>query len=464
MQSRVVSLSVWLLGLLVWGAMAGVDAGPAVAGVSDTGPDTSPLTLDACLVLGLRQSGTALNARRDEAIAAHVYRQARSIVLPHVSLSASYTRLDELQSIALGDSSQEFGTLDNYDVTADASQLLYASGKVGAALRAARLTQDHAAWRRRDVEAGLVRDLRLGFYRVLLARDALTVREASITQLTALVKQTDEKVAHDAASEFDQLTVRVRQANERIVLIQARNTYQLAVADLCRQLDVEESAVRFDGELMREALAADLDTLTTRALDDRPALKVAELRMALGYEDMCATRADTGPSVEAFFTYNGANAYRFVSFDDQWQWHWSAGVRLTWNIWDGDLTRQATGEKAVSYAKLQTDLDELKKVVALEVRQAFLAKASAEEALAAGGDTIAAAERALEIARTRHASGLGTYLDFTDANLALRTARLVRQQALHDHAAAVARLRYACGMDDWAPAGPGAHIEEEAAP
>jgi len=450
MTKRVLGLIVGSVGLLACGRVAAADGVPVAA--ADTASATGSvrtLTLDDCLALGLRQSGTALNAQRDEAIADSQYRQARAIIYPHVALSADYTRLDELQSIDLGESAETFGTLDNYDVTASVSQLLFAGGKVGAALRAARLTQDHAAWRRQDVEAGLVRDLRLAFYRMLLARDALAVREASVVQLTALAAQTAEKAAQGAASEFDRLTVQVRVANERTAQIQARNAYQLTVADFCRRLDVDETMVRFEGELARVPLDGDLDDLTVAALANRPTLRVAALRAALGYEDMCATRAEGWPKVEAFARYNGANAYNFVSFDDRWQWHWSAGLRLSWNLWDGDLTRQATRQKAAEYAKLQTDLHETEKLVALEVRQAYLAKASAEEALAAGLDTIVAAERALEIAQTRHASGLGTYLDVTDANLALGTARLVRRQALHDHAAAVASLRYTCGLDDW---------------
>ncbi len=436
-------------------ASGGSTASSAEAGMptAAAAADVRTLTLSDCVALGLRQSGVALNARRDETIAGHIRRQASSIALPHVSMQANYTRLDELQSIDFGDGAEDFGTLDNYEVRADVEQLLYASGKVGAALRAANLTQEHAAWRRRDVESALVLDLRLGFYRLLLARDVLAVREASVDQLGALSGQTDRKVAHGAASEFDQLTARVRVANERSVLIQARNERQLAVAEYCRLLDVDEEAVRFAGELVREAPPGDLATLTGVALANRPALRAAALRLSLGYEDFVATRADGRPRLDAFLTYDGANAYRFVSFDNAWEWHWSAGVRLSWNIWDGGLTRHAAREKALTHAKLGTDLDELTKQVALEIRQAWLAMEHAAEALAAGDDTIAAAARALEIAQSRHGSGLGTYLDVTDANLALSTARLVRQQALHDHAVSVARLRHACGLKDWgAPA------------
>jgi len=88
--------------------------------------------------------------------------------------------------------------------------------------------------------------------------------------------------------------------------------------------------------------------------------------------------------------------------------------------------------------------------VLLEVRQAYLALEHARELLAASGDSVALAERALAIARTRYETGLSTYIEFTDANLALSTARLVRAQALHDHAVALAQVAFACGTGNTA--------------
>ncbi len=43
---------------------------------------------------------------------------------------------------------------------------------------------------------------------------------------------------------------------------------------------------------------------------------------------------------------------------------------------------------------------------------------------------------------------MATYLEYTDANLALRTAELTLYNALRDHANAAARLRCAVGMED----------------
>jgi outer membrane protein TolC len=164
-----------------------------------------------------------------------------------------------------------------------------------------------------------------------------------------------------------------------------------------------------------------------------------------------ATRAGGQPNVGAFVTYNGANAYRFASFSDNWEWHWNVGLAANWSIWDGNLTRGAVREKELQKEKAETDLDELRKAVRLEVRQSCIELAHSSEAVEASRGTVGMAEKALDIGRTRHEQGLATYLEFTDANVGVSLARLTECHALALYLKALARLKYATGMDDEAP-------------
>lgn len=402
--------------------------------------------LDACIRIGLSESGAARNARCDQEIADRRLRQAYGLVLPHVAAEASYLRLDELQEIDFGESTESFGTLDNYEVAARVEQLLFSGGQVGAAVRAARAARAYADAARATTEARLIRDIETRFYGVLLARDAVSVREASVEQLEAYAEQTHAKEANGAASEFDLLTAQVRLANEKPKLITARNAHKLAAAELASLLGLP-SHCTFTGRLEQADIELSRVEMQRLALANRPMLKRSDLRLQLGREEIVSARSEALPDVRAHFSYSGANAYQFVSFDEEWEWHWNAGVTLNWNVWDGDLTRQKVKKQKAEYEKLVTGDDELRKAVKLDVRQAYLGLVQAREALAASGDSVALAERALAIARTRHAAGLTTYLEFTDANLALSTARLARLQAQHDLAVAVTDARYACGLN-----------------
>lgn len=407
--------------------------------------ETNLYTLADCIRIGLSRSAAARNAQRDRLISETLVTQARSEALPNVSASGNYTRLDEVEDVSVGDDSYQAGSLDNYSAALEVQQLLYSGGRVSAALRAARLARVHADLALQEVEGGLVRDIRAGFYGILLLRESVEVLKASVAQTGALLEQTRQKRERGTASEFDLLAAQVRLLNEEPELVRARNAYALALADFKRLVNLDAEAVELEGSLDLAAAGAPLDELQALAAESRPALARMKTEVLLMEQDVAATRAGLLPSLSASFSYNGANSYGFVSFQDQWQWHWNAGLTLSWDIWDGGLTRGAVREKQLEAEKMRTLVDDFADQVSLEVTRAFLDLQHAREAAAAGKGNVELAERALAIARTRYESGLGTYLEFTDANVALSRARLSYLQALHDSMAARAQLDYASG-------------------
>lgn len=402
-------------------------------------------TLEDCIRVGLEKNAGAANARRDKEIAASRITQARSTAMPHLNLSASYTRLDELQTIEFGEEELELGTLDNYSANLGLTQLLYSGGKVGAALRAAGLARSQADWACAEVEGVLVRDIKLAFYDLLYAKAAADVRGESLRQLGSLLDQTETRKKNGAASEFDVLRASVRVANEKPQLIKAENTLEVCRERLSRLLNVDEAAVDIEGTLELAEVKPDLEKFQRLALVQRPAVRAMESVLDLYREGVVSARSEALPSLSAQFMYNGANSYEFVSYEDQWQWHWNAGLVLRWNLWDGGLTRGTVRESRLAVENALASLDELRKSVKLEVKRYCLDIEYAREAAAAGEETIAQARKAMEIAEARHKQGLGTYLEFSDANLALSTAHLTWLQAVHAHMSAVANLEFASG-------------------
>ncbi|HAS81639.1 MAG TPA: hypothetical protein DCS43_02905, partial [Verrucomicrobia bacterium] len=246
-------------------------------------------------------------------------------------------------------------------------------------------------------------------------------------------------------AEFDLLTAQVRLANEMPRLIEARNQREMARAAFATLLNYP-SELAVTGRLDRAMnLDMSLEPLQQAALRQRPEVLRSQIRVGLGREAVANAKSEYYPELRAFFTYNGANAYQFVAYEDEWVWHWNAGLTLHWNLWDGDLTRQTVKQRQFEYQQLEIADVSVQDQVLLEVRQAHLSLAHAREALTASGDSVSLAGRALAIASARYESGLSTYIEFTDANLALRTAQLASLQAQHDLAVAVVRVQHACG-------------------
>jgi outer membrane protein TolC len=281
----------------------------------------------------------------------------------------------------------------------------------------------------------------------LLAKAAVQVAEESVVQTKALVAQTEEKQRMGRAAEFDTVSARVRLSNEVPVLLRARNRLAVGLEAFRWLVNLEAGPYDLAGELVCEAWSPDLAALQRQALANRPALRMMETVVRLREQAVAAAGAGVRPSVRAHGTYEGADPYGFGTAQGGWDWHWNAGLSLTWTLWDGALTHNVVAEKEIELEKSRADLDNLRRAIALEVQQAYLELAAARETVQAGADSVAMAEHALEIAKARYDAGLATRLEFTDATLQLSTARLLRCTALHDHMAAAARLRYAAGLD-----------------
>jgi outer membrane protein len=208
------------------------------------------------------------------------------------------------------------------------------------------------------------------------------------------------------------------------------------------QLDAVDFAL--SGELDYRPEKLPLEAWQTMGLAGRPELLYQQRVLDLSKLDIRAERGALRPQVRAHGAYQGLNPESGTA-QDAWDWGWNAGVSLDWDLFDGGLRRRVVLEKNLELAKAREDLADLERAVDLEIRQYYLELATADETVAASRETVALAEKSLEIARTRYQTGLSTYLEYTDANLALSTARLTWLTALRDHANALARLQCASG-------------------
>ena len=413
---------------------------------AEEAPAKPVFTVRECIDLGLRQAAAARNAARDEQIAGTRIGQVRAQVLPQLKATGGYTRLDEVAAFEFDGERYEMGREDNYSAGVEASQLLYSGGSVRSALKAAQLYREVAQARVRQAKNELVRDIRMGFNDILLEDEQVKVQEASLRQLEDLLAQAESRLRQETVSEFDVLQARVKVANARPVLIHARKQAELARARFRTLVQLEAADFDLAGELKFEKSERSLEEWQALGLEQRPELIEQRRFLGMWEADIRAEQGGYLPQLRAFANYAGANP-ESGSARESWEWGWTAGVTAEWDLFDGTLRRNRIREKSLELAKARETLADSERQVELEIRSHGLDLRQAEETVAASRDAVELAEKSLEIAKTRYENGLATYLDFTDANLALSLARLTRLQALHDHMNALARLRQASGED-----------------
>jgi outer membrane protein TolC len=111
------------------------------------------------------------------------------------------------------------------------------------------------------------------------------------------------------------------------------------------------------------------------------------------------------------------------------------------------LTRGRVVQAEALRDKSRTEVQDRGRQIELEVRTAYSLFIEAQEVLDSQKTVQAEAEEALREAQARADAGTGTQLDVLDAQTSLTQARTTEVQALHDYAAARARLERAIGAE-----------------
>jgi outer membrane protein TolC len=124
---------------------------------------------------------------------------------------------------------------------------------------------------------------------------------------------------------------------------------------------------------------------------------------------------------------------------------WEAGAQLSWNVFDGFLTRGRVQEAEALRRRTEADIEDVMRRVELDVRTSYSTFMEAREVLVSQEKVQESAEEALRLANARSAAGAGTQLDVLSAQTALTEARTTQVQAKHDYAVARARLERAIG-------------------
>ena len=393
--------------------------------------------------MGLERSITLQNATRDQEIAQSRIKQIRAQLLPSVTLSANYLHLDEKPYI--GD---ETGLDNQYDATAGVQQLLFSGGSVSAALKASREYLKYAASATLQRNHALIRDIKQSFYSVLYAESALRVAQQSLKQLKEFETQTRLKFENGTASEFDYLSAQVKVVNERPQVIAAENTLSLARESFKNLIYLNTADFQLTGELEYIPIEVELDHLYELAINRRPELQEQQALIGMRVQDVRATKGSYYPRLYATAAYQGKNPATESLADDEWRWHWTAGVTLSWDIMDSGLRSGEIREKSIELEKSQADLIDLLRGIRLEVKNAYLALQHSRDVVLGTQDSIALAQKALDIADVRYKNGLFTYLEYTDSNLSLTQAQLIHLEALRVYRSAIAELKYACGTEE----------------
>jgi outer membrane protein TolC len=339
------------------------------------------------------------------------------------------------------------------------TQNIYQGGRTISAFRAARLEKEQAFFQYQTAVADTLLSTRVAYYDVLVAEQQIVVNEASVNLLNQELQDQQRRYDAGTVPRFNVLQAEVAVANARPPLINARNAYRIAKNNLSNLLGYnlprsvwEDIPLQLTDKLDSDPYSVELPVAIAQALQRRTELAALQRTVGLQQENIVNARAGYKPTVQAFAGYEWNSSEFSTDLSDEFH-GWLVGGQLTWNIFDGLLTRGKVIQAKAQLAHAKADLEDNSRQIELEVRTDYSALIEAREVLESQQKVQEEADEALRLARARSDAGTGTRLDVLNAETQLTQARTTQVQALHDYDVARVRFERAIGQDLTPPKG-----------
>ncbi len=370
------------------------------------------------------------------------YVEERAAALPQLTITGTVARdRDDSQSAFTSISAI---SQDRRSLELGFSQVLFSWGKVGAAIRAAKIGMKTADDQLRLYRQAASRDVAAAFYNILLARDLNGFATQNLEQKKRHLNEAQRKYAEGVATDYDVLAAGVAVDNARPEVIRTENQI-LTTRQQLRYLLALDNDIDVSGALSAEITPhVSYDEAMAMAVKQRPELADLRHRQAMSEELVTIVAADNKPRLDL----KGGYGWRQLEIgnnrgDGQ---AWSAGVFLSFPFFDGFRTRGKVVQAESNVRSLKIDEEKLVDAIAFDARNAVNNAAEAGEIVKSLSGTVTQAERLLKMAETGYQLGVKIRLEVDDAELNLLQAKSNLARASRDYLVARVNLDWVMGV------------------
>lgn len=410
------------------------------------GAPTNTLTPDAAVQLALAHH-PALKSRGADLQEATARRlQAEAGLKPHFDIRAQALHFEGLENGALGPGLAIPVIEDQYSASIGFTQPLYTGGRVTRQRRSAAYREAAA----QNVVDATAADIELQtlttYWQWSKALAQISAFQASVirteTQLTDArnMKNAGLATANDLLANevlLDQIQLQLQSAQQQADLNRIQLTQLTGQEFTPRQSPLEpETPATTPFPTLQDALAI--------ALSNRPELASLRLNAQASTALIGVAQAEARPQLSLMARYEQGNPNpRDFPPDDKWRDDAFIGAAVTWNLFDGGLTRARTAEAKAKASRDTCQIQALGEAIVADTRSAFLAKDFALSRLKTSRHAEASATRNLEVATDQWKNGTARHSDVLEAQtkLTLTTAQRIAAQA--DVLIAEATLKHA---------------------
>lgn len=339
----------------------------------------------------------------------------------------------------------------NYGNTLSLTMPIYTGGQLEGAIKAADLAMNANELGLELCKQQVKAATMSAYYQALQAKNQIKVAQDSVNTLTEHLKNVNAQYTVGTVAKSDVLGTQVQMANAEQNLINANNSYDVAIASLNNVMGLPtDTELNLTDSLDYNVYEIPLEECTAYARSNRPDVLIADYQVAIAEAGVQQAKAGYMPKVNAQASKSWAGDSPFGSEETDARYgqnnNWTAGVVLSWDIWDNNVTQSKVNQSKAAVAKAEAAAENTRQSGDLEVRTAYLNLKAAEKSINTTQVAVDKAQEDYKIAQVRYAAGVGTNLDVMDAEEKLAQAQTNYYTALYNYNSSKAALDKAMGI------------------
>ncbi len=427
-------------------ALAGQTPAPLAQQIA--APAAAPgisLTLADAERMAIQHNPNISVARLLELAQAQVTREVRSAEMP--------TATGDLTAVGAHDNSRiTAGLINNpsvYDRAAGGltvNQLVTDFGRTHNLILSAKSSARAQLESERATELDITLTVDQAFYQALTTQALLKVAQQTVAQRQATVDQIGALTKSKLRSDLDLSFADVQLSQAKLLLLDAQNNMQNAMASLNTVLGSEQDQ-RFtlvdESSAMPAAPPHDAEATVRAAFGSRPDLAALNDNYIAARQFSTAERDLWLPTVSALASVGGTP----IRADEiQSSWYGAAGANITIPVFNGFLYNARAQEAKLRASAAQEQVRNLRDVIARDVRNAVLNAQTAFQRIGVTQEMLDESKMALDLSQARYQIGLSGIVELTQAQLAQTEAEIAYTNARYAYQSALAEVRFQMGQ------------------
>lgn len=269
-----------------------------------------------------------------------------------------------------------------------------------------------------------VRSVHERFFDLVKQQKLLEVRELAIQRSQDQLNKTQKMFELGSVAKVDVYRSKVNFGNDKIALLQQKNSVILAKNNLNLVMGREpKTPIEIETSLALKTAYNNVDDLFEESLQNNPLLKKYNEDFNSSDINVCRSYAVLFPSVGAFYNYGRSHEeFDRVYGEFDKNWNTSFGLVLSFNLFNGFQDKVRIQKSKLAARNAQESYEDYKRTLKANITQLVDNYNSYMEIIEINEENLEAAKEEYRLAEERYRIGSGTSLEVREAQVNLTQA------------------------------------------